>query len=97
MMWLRCDGEETEFVWSGDCFALAETGDGVRLVGTQEKADAETREAGRMLAMSQEDRWSLLQDQRRSANAPKRGLVSLSDKKRKEVQDSVIKAMSLTM
>ncbi len=78
MMWLRRDGKDTEFVWSGDCFAIAETRRGAQLVGTQEKADAETRDAARMLAMTQDERWSLLQDQRRAAGTPERGLVSLN-------------------
>lgn len=77
-MWLRCDGDACEFVWSGDCFAIAGTGAGeARLIGTQEKAEAETREAARMLSLSQAERWAILQAQRRSANAPERGLITL--------------------
>lgn len=77
-MWLRRDGDACEFVWAGDCFAIAQTGSGaVRLMGTQEKADAETREAARMLAMTQEERWAILQAQRRGANDPVRGLITL--------------------
>jgi len=77
-MWLRCDGEACEFVWAGDCFAIAGTGAGeARLIGTQEKADAETREAARMLSLSQAQRWAILQAQRRGANAPGRGLITL--------------------
>lgn len=78
-MWLRRLGEACDFVWSGDCFAIAEEGPGrARLIGTEEKADNETREAARMLAMSPEERWALLQAQRRSANDPARGLVTLN-------------------
>ena len=78
-MWLRGDGDGCEFVWAGDCFAIAGTGEGeARLIGTQEKADAETREAARMLALSQEERWAILQAQRRAANAPQRGLITLN-------------------
>lgn len=78
-MWMRRDAGACEFVWAGDCFAIAggESGQ-VHLIGTQEKADAETREAARMLALSPEDRWALLQAQRRAANAPERGLISLN-------------------
>lgn len=78
-MWLRRDGKVCEFVWAGDCFAIAGTGTGeARLVGTQEKADAETRDAARMLALSPEERWAILQAQRRGANDPSRGLVTLN-------------------
>jgi Protein phosphatase 2C len=78
-MWLRRDGDTCEFVWAGDCFAIAQTGDGeARLIGTQEKADAETREAARMLAMRQAERWAILQTQRRGANDPARGLITLN-------------------
>lgn len=77
-MWVRRDGKSCEFVWSGDCYAIAEEGRGrARLIGTEEKADEETRGAARMLAMSPEERWALLQAQRREANKPERGLVSL--------------------
>lgn len=78
-MWMRRDGDACEFVWAGDCFAIAEIGDGAaRLIGTQEKADAETREAARMLAMTQAERWAILQAQRRGANDPARGLITLN-------------------
>lgn len=78
-MWLRRDARACEFVWAGDCFALAGTGTGeARLIGTPEKADAETREAARMLALAREERWALLQAQRRAANAPQRGLITLN-------------------
>jgi hypothetical protein len=78
-MWLRREEGACEFVWAGDCFAIAGTGAGeARLIGTQEKADAETREAGRMLALSPEDRRAILQTQRRAANAPQRGLITLN-------------------
>lgn len=77
-MWLRREGDVCEFVWAGDCFAIAGSGSGeARLIGTQEKADAETREAARMLALSHEERWAILQAQRRAANAPQRGLITL--------------------
>ncbi len=78
-MWLRRDGDACEFVWAGDCFAIAQIAGGeAHLIGTQEKADAETRDAARMLALSQEDRWAVLQAQRRGANAPERGLITLN-------------------
>lgn len=78
-MWLRRTGDVCEFVWAGDCFAIAQTGDGeARLIGTQEKADAETREAARMLAMTQAERWAIRQAQRRGANDPARGLITLN-------------------
>lgn len=78
-MWLRRAGDNCEFVWAGDCFAIAQTGDGkTRLIGTQEKADAETREAVRMLSMTQAERWAVLQAQRRGANDPARGLITLN-------------------
>ncbi|MEQ9504962.1 MAG: protein phosphatase 2C domain-containing protein [Hyphomonas sp.] len=77
-MWMRRDGEACEFVWAGDCFAIAETASGAQLIGTQEKADAETREAARMLALPQAERWAILQAQRRAANAPERGLITLN-------------------
>lgn len=77
-MWVRRLGKDCEFVWSGDCFAIAEFGNEARLIGTEEKADAETREAGRMLALSPEERWAILQSQRRAANQPERGLISLN-------------------
>ena len=78
-MWLRREEGACEFVWAGDCFAIAGNGTGeARLIGTQEKADAETREAGRMLALSPEERWAILQSQRRAANAPQRGLITLN-------------------
>jgi hypothetical protein len=77
-MWLRREEGACEFVWAGDCFAIAGTGAGeARLIGTQEKADAETREAARMLSLSQAERWAILQAQRRGANAPERGLITL--------------------
>jgi hypothetical protein len=77
-MWLRLDGDACEFIWAGDCFAIADTGAGeAQLIGTQEKADAETREAARMLALPQAERWAILQAQRRGANAPERGLITL--------------------
>jgi hypothetical protein len=77
-MWLRRDGDACEFVWAGDCFAIVGTGAGeARLLGTQEKADAETRDAARMLSLSQAERWAILQAQRRGANAPERGLITL--------------------
>ncbi|WP_396272517.1 protein phosphatase 2C domain-containing protein [Hyphomonas sp.] len=77
-MWLRCNGETCEFVWAGDCFAIAGNGAGeALLIGTQEKADTETREAARMLSLSQAERWAILQAQRRAANAPERGLITL--------------------
>lgn len=80
-MWLRRDGEACDFVWSGDCFAIAEVAPGrTRLIGTEERADNETREAARMLAMSSAERWALLQAQRRGANDPARGLVMLNPK-----------------
>jgi hypothetical protein len=76
-MWLRRDGDACEFVWAGDCFAIAGSGTGeARLIGTQEKADAETRDAARMLSLSQAERWAILQAQRRGANAPARGLIT---------------------
>jgi len=79
MMWMRREGAQCEFVWAGDCFAIAETGAGsAALIGTQEKADAETREAASMLAMSQAERWTILQAQRRGANTPARGLITLN-------------------
>jgi len=78
-MWMRREGEACEFVWAGDCFAIAGTGaGGARLIGTQAKADAETREAGRMLAMSHGARWDILRAQRRAANAPEYGLITLN-------------------
>jgi len=77
-MWLRRAGDVCEFIWAGDCFAIAQTGGEARLIGTQEKADAETREAARMLAMTQAERWAILQAQRRSANDPARGLITLN-------------------
>lgn len=78
-LWLRRDAQACEFVWAGDCFAIAGAGTGeARLIGNQEKAEAETREAGRMLALSREERWAMLQAQRRAANAPQRGLITLN-------------------
>ncbi len=78
-MWLRREGETCEFVWAGDCFAIAQIAGGeAHLIGTQEAADAETRGAARMLALSQEERWAMLQAQRRAANAPERGLLTLN-------------------
>jgi hypothetical protein len=77
-MWMRRDGEACEFVWAGDCFAIAEAPGGARLIGTQEKADAETREAARMLALPDAERLAILQAQRRGANAPARGLITLN-------------------
>ncbi|MBU3919633.1 protein phosphatase 2C domain-containing protein [Hyphomonas sp.] len=78
-MWMRRDGDACEFVWAGDCFAVAQTAGGeARLIGTQEKADAETRDAARMLALPLAERWAILQAQRRGANAPERGLITLN-------------------
>lgn len=78
-MWMRRDDDACEFVWAGDCFAIVQAGaDEVRLIGTQEKADAETREAARMLALPHAERWAILQAQRRGANAPERGLITLN-------------------
>ncbi|HAY06038.1 MAG TPA: hypothetical protein DCY26_05215 [Hyphomonas sp.] len=78
-MWMRRDGRTCEFVWSGDCFAIAEEGRGrARLIGTEEKADDETRAAAGMLAMPHAERWAVLQAQRRGANDPARGLVTLN-------------------
>ena len=78
-MWMRREADDCEFVWAGDCFAIAGTGDDQAvLIGTQEKADAETREAARMLALSHEERWDILRKQRRWANNPERGLISLN-------------------
>ena len=78
-MWIRRIADECEFVWAGDCFAIAQTGaGGTQLIGTAEKAGDETREAARMLAMSGDERWRTLQAQRRAANAPERGLISLN-------------------
>ena len=77
-IWMRRDGNACEFVWAGDCFAVAETGSGVRLIGTQAKADAETRDASRMLAMSDAERLSVLQAQRRAGNAAERGVIMLN-------------------
>jgi Protein phosphatase 2C len=78
-MWMRRENGVCEFVWAGDCFAIAQMAPGeARLIGTEEKAGAETREAALMLAMSQAERWTLLQAQRRAANDPKYGLLSLN-------------------
>ena len=78
-MWVRREGDTCEFVWAGDCFAIAQiAGDAAHLIGTEEKADAETRDAARMLSLSQGDRWAILQAQRRVANAPERGLITLN-------------------
>jgi Protein phosphatase 2C len=79
LMWLRRDGAACDFLWAGDCYAIAaQAGGGARLIGTGEKADDETRQAVSMLAMTKDARWALLQEQRRWANAPERGLVSLN-------------------
>ncbi len=79
MMWMRREGQACEFVWAGDCFAIAGNENGeAELIGTQEKADAETRDAARMLAMSPEERRRILQAQRRAANAAERGVISLN-------------------
>ena len=77
-MWMRRVDDACEFVWAGDCFAIAETASGAELIGTQEKADAETREAAGMLEMTHTQRWAILQGQRRTANAPERGLITLN-------------------
>lgn len=78
-MWLRRVPGGCDFVWAGDCFAIAELGQGsARLIGTEEKAGEETRAAAGMLALSPEKRWAILQEQRRAANRPERGLVTLN-------------------
>ncbi len=78
MMWMAQRGRHADFVWAGDCFALvADPGGSVRLVGTEEKADAETEDARRMLEMTAEARKARLKAQRRAANAPENGLLSL--------------------
>jgi hypothetical protein len=77
-IWMRIVRGGAEFVWAGDCLAFVETQGGpVRLVGSPEKADAETGEARRLLALSAEDRREALRTQRRTGNAPERGLITL--------------------
>ncbi|MFN3911728.1 protein phosphatase 2C domain-containing protein [Hyphomonas sp.] len=78
-MWMRREGDTCEFVWAGDCFAIAGTGGAsARLIGTQENAGAETRDAARMLAMTDAERLAVLQAQRRAANAAERGVIMLN-------------------
>ena len=78
MMWVRVSGNTCEFAWAGDCFALAGQGSAdPLLLGTEEAADHETRSAARMQAWTAQDRMAWLQAQRRAAQTPLRGLVSI--------------------
>ncbi len=77
-IWMRTIRGGAEFVWAGDCLAILETPQGpLRVIGSPEKADAETEDARRLLAMTPEDRREALRAQRRSGNAPERGLITL--------------------
>ncbi len=70
-MWIRVDDSGgATFAWLGDCVAITRSGETYGVIGSPDKADAETAEARRLLALSAEDRQEALRGQRRAQNSP---------------------------
>ncbi|MEO0982494.1 MAG: protein phosphatase 2C domain-containing protein [Pseudomonadota bacterium] len=79
-VWMRLhDDGHADFAWLGDCVALLKTGGGVETLGSPEKADAETEEARRLLAMTPEARLKALQTARSLQNTDGNWIFGLDD------------------
>lgn len=70
-VWMRqVAASDWEFAWFGDCLAIvAEPGLPVRLIGTPEKAEAESDSARALMAMPHEARWERLRQDRAASNS----------------------------
>ncbi|MEL6257494.1 MAG: protein phosphatase 2C domain-containing protein [Pseudomonadota bacterium] len=78
-MWMR-RGEDnrTDFAWLGDCVALIRpTGQRADIIGSLEKAEAETDVAKQLMALSEAERWDALRLARRDAYDAKAAIFGL--------------------
>lgn len=77
-IWVKVRGSNAEFNWLGDCMGIIAHGDAAEIIGTVEKAEAETAYHAELMKMTHKDRWEALRIERLEMNESGHPLFGLN-------------------